>query len=674
MDSVRVPSRPLLSKLITKTLRPVNLFFDWMYHSEYNPFYRSGTLAIGLLFVLLVTGVYLLFFYSVSEPFQSVLGIQSQVWLGKWIRALHRYATDAVLIAVVFHVLQLLSQGKTWGPRTIAWVSGVLLVGAFFVSAWTGYVMVWDQHGQFIALAGLRILNAIPVLGEQVSLAFSGSNDLTASFFFMNLFLHVAIPLVMFFGVWIHTVRLARTVWFPIRSVFIVALAGLFILSILWPAVLLEEANLLTLVGRIPTDWWIAFWIPLLEVISPLQLIVIFICLSIISISIPWWWRPQKRDQPKISEVDQEGCTGCTQCALDCPYDAISMVPHPNGKHLLAEISALHCVSCGICAASCGDLAVGPPGRDANDQINSIENFCSSLPDNASENSIVIVSCRHNESMPDYMKSIAKKESGLFYFDLNCCGTLHSKGLEILLNNVGGIFLSGCAARNCMNRDGLDLLKGRIYEKRVPFISRDVDKKRIKIAPHSEKEKSEILDQVSELRSVLEGNSVKAKSLLALSNLYWYFKRTIATCIILFAVALLSQYPQGTDVETAKLRIVGRLPAYIDYNCRELSDKERRKTLTHMQFPKTCEHLLVDYLLKVSIDDKISLSKTLSSQMKRDDLPIIVNQELDLEPGERKIKVELNAQGEAKRQIENFEYSQFVTTKSRQIHLVNVGS
>src|SRR5690606_1325469 len=117
-------------------------------------------------FVLLATGFYLLFFYSVSAPHESMVSIQGDPWLGRWIRGIHRYATDATLIAILFHILQLLAQGKTWGPRTLAWISGVVLTAALFISAWTGYVMVWDDHAQLLALSGLKVFEQLPLVDE----------------------------------------------------------------------------------------------------------------------------------------------------------------------------------------------------------------------------------------------------------------------------------------------------------------------------------------------------------------------------------------------------------------------------------------------------------------------------------------------------------------------------
>src|SRR5690606_27485791 len=113
--------------------------------------------------VLLATGAYLLLFYRIGAPYASMERITEQAWLGRWIRTLHRYAADALLVAVGVHALRMFAQRRAWGPRVLAWVSGLVLVFALFVCGWTGYVLVWDTHAQVLAVAGARLLDVLPI-------------------------------------------------------------------------------------------------------------------------------------------------------------------------------------------------------------------------------------------------------------------------------------------------------------------------------------------------------------------------------------------------------------------------------------------------------------------------------------------------------------------------------
>src|SRR5262245_47426642 len=292
-DYWRPPGTRPLEDLVERADR----LFDRIYSSRHNPLHRTGTLAALCLVVALVTGVYLLFVYEVARPYESVAGIQSDVLLGRWIRALHRYVSDAAVVAVFVHVVRLLVQGKTWGPRALAWITGVLLAGMMFVSAFTGFVLVWDQFGQRLAVAGARILRLFPLFPEPPDRAFVGDKPVAAQFFFMNLFLHVAVPLGMIAFLWLHTSRLARAAWFPERRVVAWPVAGLALLSMLWPAPLPPAADLLAIPGRVSTDWFYAFWLPL-AARFPAAGLAAGALGAIVLLLVPWIARPAPEGRP----------------------------------------------------------------------------------------------------------------------------------------------------------------------------------------------------------------------------------------------------------------------------------------------------------------------------------------------------------------------------------------
>src|SRR5690606_31934351 len=114
----------------------------------YNPLYQSGTISVVLFATALVTGLYLVVFYRVGAPYASMERISSAAWGAKYIRSLHLYSADAAMVMIVLHILRKLAQGKTWGKRTLAWMTGAGLLSGFLLTGWTGFVMVWDLQGQ----------------------------------------------------------------------------------------------------------------------------------------------------------------------------------------------------------------------------------------------------------------------------------------------------------------------------------------------------------------------------------------------------------------------------------------------------------------------------------------------------------------------------------------------
>ena len=61
------------------------------------------------------------------------------------------------------------------------------------------------------------------------------------------------------------------------------------------------------------------------------------------------------RLQAPVAVVDPANCNGCRRCFDDCPYAAVTMVPHPNQRigRQLAQVDADLCASCGICVGAC---------------------------------------------------------------------------------------------------------------------------------------------------------------------------------------------------------------------------------------------------------------------------------------------------------------------------------
>ena len=103
----------------------LDALFNRVYGWRYNPLYHSGALVVASFLVLSITGVYLLLFYRISAPYESVARLDGQIFAGRWIRSLHRYLSDLAIVAALIHAFRMGVQNRTWGPRALAWVSGV---------------------------------------------------------------------------------------------------------------------------------------------------------------------------------------------------------------------------------------------------------------------------------------------------------------------------------------------------------------------------------------------------------------------------------------------------------------------------------------------------------------------------------------------------------------------
>jgi ferredoxin len=482
-------------RLLARTDAGLNRLYGW----RWNPFYHSGALVVALLAVLLVTGVYLLLFYRVGAPWESTARITEQAWAGRWIRGLHRFASDAALVAIAVHAFRMFVQGRSWGARAIAWVSGVVLLSVFLLAAWTGYVMVWDVQAQVLAVEGARLLDALPLWSEPIGRAFVGERPIPPAFFFLNLFLHVALPIGMALVLWLHVVKIARPVLWPARRVLVAVVGLLLAASVLWPVGMEPRADLLRLPDRAAFDVFFSAWIPLTRALPAGVALVLVAALGLALAAVPWWTRPRRERRPAASRVEERLCTGCEQCVADCPYEAITMVPRAEGRAgTVAQVDPGLCVSCGICAGSCAPMGVGPPGRSGRDQLGRLRTFLEREP--ATAGGVLVIACSRGAGGVAAQGAV----DGAPVLGVDCVGSLHTSVVEgALRGGAAGVLLVACPATDCWNREGARWLEERLFHGREAELQARVDRRRVRLAHAAEAERGVVAAELAAFRASL---------------------------------------------------------------------------------------------------------------------------------------------------------------------------
>ncbi|RME44602.1 MAG: hydrogenase iron-sulfur subunit, partial [Chloroflexi bacterium] len=331
--------------------------------TAFNPFYHLGTLAIFLLIVLAVTGLYLTLFYrpGADRAFQSVAGMSTS-WLGSFMRTTHRFASDALLLVVLLHAGKMLLGDRFWGSRWLAWVSGLGLLLLIWVIGVMGYWLVWDHQAQWLTeyLIGL--------LKGPIALAFMrpALASRTFSFFVIVLFLHIFLSVLIALGVWIHELRLSRAKYWAPRWVMVEAGLALVILALWRPVSVGFPADFGRLLGQVTVDGLYLGFLPLIERVGNMAFWgasgLLFVLLAV----LPWAARGQHLGPAVITNPL---CSGCALCFSECPFEAIEMQPRADGDPRFehqAVINANLCTGCGLCVGTCStagaELASLPTG------------------------------------------------------------------------------------------------------------------------------------------------------------------------------------------------------------------------------------------------------------------------------------------------------------------------
>ena len=463
---------PFLKRSFRRVLAALDAVLTRLYGWERNPIHQAGTVANAMLLVLLGTGLYLVLYYRVGSPADSVARLAADPWLGAWMRTLHRYATDLFVVAAALHAMRMFAQDRSWGPRTLAWMSGLFLFGAGLVCAWTGFVMAWDTFGERLALEGSRLFDLLPIFSEPLSRIFAGEGPVPSAFFFVNLFIHIALPLGLGVGLWLHVSRLARAVLLPPRRLMWAMIGALTVASVLLPAPLGPAADPLRLAPSTPIDLVVAWWLPISERLSPGLAWGWFLGGTLVTLLVPRLTRRPREGSWAPSTVDTRLCTGCNQCPQDCPWEAITMVARDDDRPtLVARVDPTLCVSCGICAGSCAPMGVGPPGRSGRDQL-------MALPEIPFPTPPIALCCVQAPAA----HLAALREHGAHVHVVPCMGNLHSSVIELLIRNgAPGVVVCGCPPRDCVGREGPKWLHERLFNDREAELQARVDRHRVGI-------------------------------------------------------------------------------------------------------------------------------------------------------------------------------------------------
>jgi ubiquinol-cytochrome c reductase cytochrome b subunit len=197
----RFPATKLYNEHLAEYYAPKN----------FNFWYFFGSLALLVLVIQIVTGIFLVMHYKpdASLAFASVEYIMRDVPWGWLVRYMHSTGASAFFVVVYMHMFRGLIYGSYRKPRELVWLFGCGIFLCLMAEAFMGYLLPWGQMSYWGAQVIVNLFAAVPLIGPDLALLIRGDyvvGDATLNRFFS--FHVIAVPLVLLGLVAAHIIAL----------------------------------------------------------------------------------------------------------------------------------------------------------------------------------------------------------------------------------------------------------------------------------------------------------------------------------------------------------------------------------------------------------------------------------------------------------------------------------
>ena len=154
-----------------------------------------GGASLVLFLLLAATGALLLVTYEASpeRAYGTVAALVDEVHFGAFVRNAHHWAANGLVLVAFLHLLRVFYRGGHLPPRRGNWLVGLALLLLVVASAFTGYLLPWDQLAYWAVTISTGMLEYVPLVGGALLRAARGGPDIGPSTLARFFVLHVAI-------------------------------------------------------------------------------------------------------------------------------------------------------------------------------------------------------------------------------------------------------------------------------------------------------------------------------------------------------------------------------------------------------------------------------------------------------------------------------------------------
>lgn len=646
---------------------------EWAFGSRSNPLAQLGALGWFFFWIVTASGLYLYAFFDtgVTQAYASVQSItHAQWWAGGILRSFHRYASDALIIVVLIHLLREFAYDRFHGPRAFGWITGMVALALAYVCGISGYWMVWDQLAQYIAVTTSEWLDVLPIFAGSIARNFLHSGELSGRFFTLMVYIHIAVPLAMLAVMWLHIQRHAVSRINPARPLALATLGALLVLALVFPAVSQAPANLDMAPTRLGIDWFYLLTLPGVERWGGGPMWALLGGTAIVLATFPWLIR---RRRPPVAVVHLDECNGCGRCVEDCPFTAVRLGPRSDGLSYEQEavVDPDLCVSCGICVGAC---PTSTPFRRATALIPGIE-----LPDHPlADMRAAILAASPALSGPERVivfrctqsAALAAPDPGVAVFDVPCVGEVPPSFVDFALSrgHADGVMLAGCREEACYQRLGGRWTEARVAGTRDPRLRERVPRERLAFSWAATTQRAARLADLARFRARLHARAAtggptapeiartvwrrNVRSLLALrwgAQIAW-----LAAFVTVAGFLSIAPAHQSLAPGEAEIKLSLAHPGQRRIACRELTPQELAKLPINMRRPVNCPRARWPVAVELWINGRRLLAGSYAPTGVWSDGPSVVYRRLEVPAGPLELRLRLRDTA----RTEGFDYDQ----------------
>ncbi len=483
---------------------------DAIFGTRYNPMYHLGALGWLMYWLVAASGIYLYIFFdtSVQHAWTSVEYITHDQWYAAGVmRSLHRYGSDLFVVLALVHLLREFAMDRYHGVRWFAWFTGIPLIWFLFFSGVSGYWLVWDTLAQYLAISATEWLDWLGIFSEPIANNFLTPESLSDRFFSLLVYIHIFVPIIMLFMMWIHLLRMSRAETNPPRNLAIGVVLALVVLSVIVPAVSHPIADLSKVAGvELTLDWFYLGLFPIYDRMGAGVLWAVVVGGSAVVASLPFVHRHKVRPQ---AQVDLDNCNGCERCFNDCPFGAIIMQPRTDGQPFEKEpvVNPSICTRCGTCMGACpttspfrtkGNVSAGIMLPDYNLMMmrDKVDQAVAALKGPVK---ILMFGCEWGAAVDKI------RTDEVAVVELRCASHLSPSFLDYAFSRCGvdGVVMTGCPDGECFHRLGVHWTEQRLAGVRDPALRERVPRDRILISWAAMVDLARLNQEIKEFRDDL---------------------------------------------------------------------------------------------------------------------------------------------------------------------------